>query len=654
MRLRAGVWTALILAMLPGLSGESPGGELYTVAKVRHLVAGRKQPLHCRVRIQVSMVPGLLVSGPGDFYGQDDTAGISVLTGAPVKFAAGEWLELEGWAKVGDEGDVEVRAARYQSLGVGRPIRPRVVSLQDAVGRQFEGQLIKVRGEVLQSSIGESRDTVVLRGESAVELRAYLRRPAGQSSVFASLAPPGAEVEITGISLPLNGSVHQVRLRSSADLAQLKAPPFIRPSWAITITAVLLGLGAAAFLWISSLKRAVARQTAEIRHLMIKAQDSARLKSEFVANMSHEIRTPMNAILGLTELTLTTEMTADQRENLENVRNATASLLGVVNDVLDFARIEEGKLPFREETFDLNSFLRETMQQLDLTARQKALALSWTLDPELPRLVRSDPYRLRQIIVNLVGNAIKFTPSGTIHVEGRKESLDQRTAIVVFSVADSGVGIDREHQARIFDPFAQVDGSLTRQQGGTGLGLSICARLVDLFHGQIWVESAPGKGSTFFFTAQFSIPEQVVETEKGKRPGSAFSGKRPGSLRVLVAEDNEMNRRLLVRLLEKEGHQVSVAVDGQEALTMAISEGFDLILMDIQMPVMSGIDACAALRSRGITTPVLAITAHALPEFRERCAAVGMNDYLAKPIHADELFAMIRKHVVRALSARNA
>lgn len=656
MRFRAGFWAGVITLTSLGLSGQPPTGELYTVAKVRQLVTELGQPLHCRVRIQVSMVPGLLVSGPGDFYAQDDTAGISVLTGAPVKFASGEWVELEGWAKTGDEGEVELRVARSLSLGVGRAIRPRIVGLRDALGRKYEGQLIQVRGEVLQTSVGESRDTVVLGGgEPGTELRAYLRRASGQSSVFTSLAAPGAVVEITGISLPLNGSAHQIRLRSSADLTQIKAPPWIRPSWAISIAMILLMMGGAAFLWIASLKQAVARQTAEIRHLMTKAQDSARLKSEFVANMSHEIRTPMNAILGLTELTLATDLTRDQRENLENVRNATSSLLGVVNDVLDFARIEEGKLPFREENFDLNSLLRETMQQLSLTARQKGLDLSWNLDPEIPRLVRSDPYRLRQILVNLVSNAIKFTPSGSIRVEGAKESLAQKTAIVLFSVADTGVGIDLDDQARIFDAFAQVDGSLTRQQGGAGLGLSICARLVELFHGQIWVDSLPGKGSTFNFTAQFTIPDEALEVAQDKHLGAAPGGSAAVSLRVLVAEDNEMNRRLVVRLLEKEGHQVSVAVDGQEALTLACTEPFDLILMDIQMPVMSGLDACAALRAQGSGTPVVAITAHALPEFKERCAAVGMNDYLAKPIHSEELYAMIRKHVARlAVSAKNA
>ena len=644
---------ARVLAAIAGLialfcAGAPPDADAASVSKVREMVARGVQPFHCRVRIQVSMTPGSLNSGVGDFYGQDETGGISVLSGTAVPFRTGEWVEVEGWARTGDDNEIEIRMLRALSLGSGKPIRPHLVTVEDALSGRYEGQLICVRGQVLQTSVGETRDTLLVgRNKPGLEIRAYVRRPLNQASVFATLAPPGAEVEVAGISIPLNTKDHQLRLRASSDLAQVKPPPLIDFRWAVTIAGILATLGAAAFLWIVSLRRAVTRQTAEIRHLMTRAQESVRLKSEFMANMSHEIRTPMNAILGLTELTLATDLTAEQRENLNNVRNATRSLLGVVNDVLDFARIEEGKLPFREETFELETLIKETMQQLSLAARQKNLDLSWTVDSDIRRQVRADPYRLRQILVNLVSNSIKFTPSGSVRVAANVESLDQHKAIVMFSVTDTGVGIDRENQGRIFDAFAQVDGSLTRQQGGTGLGLSICARLVELFHGQIWVESTPGVGSTFYFTAQLGVPEGQDADAGG--PGSA--GRAPASaadsVRVLLVEDNEMNRRLVVRLLEKAGHRVTVAIDGEGAVALASAEAFDLILMDVQMPVMSGLEASAALRAKGVSTPIVAITAHALPEYKEQCKAAGMDDYLAKPIHADDLYALVRRYAPR-------
>jgi signal transduction histidine kinase/CheY-like chemotaxis protein len=395
-------------------------------------------------------------------------------------------------------------------------------------------------------------------------------------------------------------------------------------------------------------KTIVQHQKLEIEWLLKEAQQASRSKSEFLANMSHEIRTPMNGVLGMTDLVLATPLTAEQREYLATARLSALSLLTVLNDVLDFSKIEAGRLDLNPIDFSLRQCVNETLKIFAIPAAEKKLSLEVKVSDKVPDYLTGDPDRLRQVLLNLVGNAMKFTSTGGIWiaVDPEPEPESDQGVLLHFAVRDTGIGIPADEQELIFEAFRQADGSTTRKYGGTGLGLAICTRLVEMMGGSIHVESEPGQGSTFHFTANFELAREAEQPKPTDRTSlqnmlnaTGAEGVADGSrmsLRILLAEDNPVNTRLVSRLLEKRGHRVALAGNGREALEWMDRERFDLVLMDVQMPDMDGLEATAIIRERekesGVYTPIVALTAHTMKGDRERCMHAGMDNYINKPI----------------------
>jgi PAS domain S-box-containing protein len=372
------------------------------------------------------------------------------------------------------------------------------------------------------------------------------------------------------------------------------------------------------------------------------ALETTRLKSEFLANMSHEIRTPMNGIFGMTELLLDTALSSEQRELAATLHRCAGGLLNVLNDVLDFSKIEARQLQLETASFRLREHVDDTLRELVPAASKKGLTLAVDVLPEVPDALTGDPHRLRQVVVNLIGNAIKFTERGAVIGRVSVESQTEGGVALHVSVADTGIGIPAEKHQAIFDAFAQGDGSMTRRYGGTGLGLAISSRLVDMMGGRIWLESEVGQGSTFHFTARFGL-SQEARLSRSRPP--AGSGVSHTPARILVAEDDPVNRMVTVRLLEYHGHTVATAEDGRQVLALLEQERFDLILMDLQMPEMDGLEAVGAIRAHERTTgtrlPIVALTAHAMTGDRERCLEAGMDAYVAKPVRGADLVAAV-------------
>ncbi|MEJ6006468.1 ATP-binding protein [Paucibacter sp. AS339] len=399
------------------------------------------------------------------------------------------------------------------------------------------------------------------------------------------------------------------------------------------------------------LEELVEARTAELAEATKAAQAASLAKSAFLANMSHEIRTPMNAIIGLTYLVQSDSTDPTQQQRLQKVADAAEHLLSVINKVLDFSKIEAGKLQLAHTEFTIIQVLDNISSMLAQRAAEKQLQVQLEVPQELgTQILLGDAQRISEILLNFGGNAVKFTEQGYVRFSALLEQDLGSSLQIRFEVQDSGIGISEEAQARLFQDFEQADSSTTRRYGGTGLGLAICRRLASLMHGEVGVQSAPGEGSRFWFTVRVdkSSAKTLSELPQATRSHAArdqlqqFRG-----TRILLAEDNAVNQEVAVALLGSAGLQVDVAEDGQEALRMASEQDYGLVLMDVQMPMMDGLDATRAIRDmerqRGKrrSTPILAMTANAFAEERQRCLDAGMNDHVAKPVVAEQLFATL-------------
>jgi signal transduction histidine kinase/ActR/RegA family two-component response regulator len=616
---------------------EKPGYD--QISDIHKDFAEHRMDREYRVRGAVTIPTRSLPDHPEVFYIQDGMGGLSIRPSELLELEMGDVVEVRGKIKAVDFVEPELQAVEWRKEGTKQRKEPTTVSVRDVAEGRFDCLLVRVRGQVERVSEGESRDTLYLQDGQGRVIRAYTRRDSIKPPEITKTAVPGSEVEVIGVLLPMVTGENQVRIRSGSDVILLKKPVVMSGRTMV----VLISCGALGLLWIVTLRRAVRRQTREIKELLTKAQESSRLKSEFLANVSHEIRTPVHGILGMQSLLLDSPLNSEQREQLKIAQDTTRHLLTLLNDFLDLSRIEADRVVLEQDAFDPKVVVRDAMRSMEARAREKGVDLVMEVE-DSPDTVIGDPGRLRQVLLNLISNAVKFTEEGSVSLICRRAGEEGDVIRLSFEVQDTGIGIPKEKHKEIFESFTQADGSITRRYGGSGLGLAIASKLVKRMGGRMELDSEPDRGSTFRFTLPFGKAQRAVEPARMEPAALPAALAR---LRILVAEDNRVNQVVVERHMQKAGHDVVLVSDGAAAIETLTREPFDLVLMDVQMPGMDGLEAARTIRSLQLPgsprVPIVALTAHSRPEDVERCYEAGMDGYISKPFEPRDLNGLLER-----------